>query len=238
MLPRRDLGGCEPYFSHDGRWGYWMPGAGGPIDRIDLATGEVSTLVHKNDPRLGERGYLYFPMVSRDGRLLAFGASAGEHDHFRSDYDIFVFPTDPETLEIVGPPIRLTDDPATDRYPDVFLDRPSPAYEAALRAAATPAAWQPAERLREGLPRARAGRRRADRLVFLWQTGDRPNLVAADRPGRRRAGGTRRSAPSPSSRGAGPGSTTPSAWCSTGARSWRRPRPPRPGWTRRSPPTS
>jgi hypothetical protein len=121
VLPRRELGGCEPYFSHDGRWGYWIAGGGGPIDRIDLATGEISTLVAKNDPRLGAKAYLYFPMLSRDGRLLAFGASAGEHDHFRSDYEIFAFPTDPETLEIAGPPLRLTDDPATDRYPDVFL---------------------------------------------------------------------------------------------------------------------
>lgn len=120
VLQRRETGGCEPYFSHDGRWGYWIAGGGGPIDRIDLATREAATLVEKNDPRLG-KGYLYFPMLSRDGRLLAFGASDGGHDHFRSDYDVFAFPTDPDTLEIVGPPLRLTDDPATDRYPDVFL---------------------------------------------------------------------------------------------------------------------
>lgn len=121
VLQRQETGGCEPYFSHDGRWGYWIAGGGGPLDRIDLATREAATLVAKNDPRLG-KGYLYFPMLSRDGRLLAFGASDGGHDHFKSDYDVFAFPTDPDTLEITGPPIRLTDDPATDRYPDVFLE--------------------------------------------------------------------------------------------------------------------
>lgn len=121
VLPRRELGGCEPFFSLDGRWGYWISGGGGPIDRIDLATQEITTLVRKNDPRLGAKGYLYFPMLSRDGRLLVFGASAGGHNHFESDYDVYGFPVDPETFEISGPAIRFTDNPATDRYPDVFL---------------------------------------------------------------------------------------------------------------------
>jgi len=171
VLERRDLGGCEPYFSHDGRWGFWVPGAGGPIDRIDLVTRETSTILRKNDPRLGAKGYLYFPMLSRDGRLLAFGASAGEHSHFEADYDIFVVPTDPESLAVVGPPVRITTDPATDRYPDVFLARASPELEAAR--ARPPAVRQEGtvEVAEQGWPVTQDG------LVFLWRTGDSPNLV-------------------------------------------------------------
>ncbi|MEW6366496.1 MAG: LamG-like jellyroll fold domain-containing protein [Acidobacteriota bacterium] len=122
IVERQRQGGCEPYFSHDGRWGYWIAGAGGPLDRIDLATGRVSTMIEKNDARLpaGIR-YMYFPMLSRCGLLLAYGASANQHDHSRSDYEIFVVETDPRTLELIGPPVRLTHDPATDRYPDVYL---------------------------------------------------------------------------------------------------------------------
>jgi hypothetical protein len=163
VLQRRETVGCEPYFSHDGRWGYWIAGGGGPIDRIDLATREAVTLVGKNDPRLG-KGYLYFPMLSRDGRLLAFGASDGGHDHFRSDYDVFAFPTDPDTLEIVGPPIRLTDDPATDRYPDVFLV-PLPlgrhrgevpfSVEIPRRPGAGPLAWEWGDGSRDRAPAGR-----------------------------------------------------------------------------------
>ena len=208
VLERSDLGGCEPYFTHDGRWGFWVPGAGGPVDRIDLATRQVSTILHKSDPRLGERGYVYFPMVSRDGRLLAFGASTGEHSHFEADYDIFVMPTDPETLAVLGPPVRITSDPSTDRYPDVHLDRPSPAYEAALRAARSrppgaQAVTTPGEAA-EGAswPPAR------DRLVFLWQTGDSPNLVAADSTGPAQ-GGTKRGAARVHPRAAGPGPARP-----------------------------
>ncbi|MDX1645348.1 MAG: PKD domain-containing protein, partial [Thermoanaerobaculia bacterium] len=122
IRPRAKLGGCQPYFSHDGRWGLWMAGAGGPIEAMDLATRRVERLLDKNDPRLPDGlRYLYFPMPSRDSLLMAFAASRDEHDHFRSDYEIFVVETDPATLRPIGRPVRLTDDPATDRYPDVFL---------------------------------------------------------------------------------------------------------------------
>ena len=123
VAEQRIFGGCEPYFSHDGRWGFWVAGAGGPIHRIDLASRQVSIMLRMNDPRMpGEQGYLYFPMPSRDGRLFAFGASAGGHDHSTSDYDVYVAPTDPRSFELLADPVRLTVDPASDRYPDVFAE--------------------------------------------------------------------------------------------------------------------
>ena len=119
---RSTLGGCQPYFSHDGRWGFWTAGAGGPMNRMDLATREVSTILEKNDPRMvGDWGYAYFPMLSTDGRLFAYAASRNQHDHFKSDYEVFVAETDPTTLEVLGPAVRMTRHKATDRYPDVFL---------------------------------------------------------------------------------------------------------------------
>lgn len=115
------LRGCQPYFSHDGRWGFWVVAPGGPIDRLSLDSGLTSTLLRKSDQRLpAEFGYLYFPMLSRDGRLLAFAASRNEHAHFKADYEIFVVETDPDTLEILQEPVRITNHPATDRFPDVF----------------------------------------------------------------------------------------------------------------------
>ncbi len=115
--------GCQPYFSHDGRWGFWTAGVGGPINRFDLATGRASPILHKNDDRMPPGlGYLYFPMLSRDGSMLAFAASRNQHDHFRSDYEIFVVETDPDKLEVIGTPVRMTADPATDRFPDVFVE--------------------------------------------------------------------------------------------------------------------
>lgn len=114
--------GCQPYFSHDGRWGFWVVAPGGPIDRLQLATETRSNWLKKSDSRMPEGfGYLYFPMLSADGHLLAFAASNDDHPHFEADYELFVAETDPQTLEILSPPQRLTHHPATDRFPDVHL---------------------------------------------------------------------------------------------------------------------
>jgi alginate O-acetyltransferase complex protein AlgJ len=115
--------GCEPYFSHDGRFGFWVERAAGPVRSIEFATGRVGSILENLDPRIpGAQRYVYFPMLSPDGRMLAFGASAGDHDHFKSNYDIFVAPTNPATLALLGRPQRLTAHPAVDRYPDVHVE--------------------------------------------------------------------------------------------------------------------
>jgi len=119
--PVTPYGGCQHEISADGRVGFWAAGAGGPIDWIDLATWTTHTLLRKNDPRLpADRGYLYFPMLSRDRSLLAFAASGGEHDHFKADYDVFLIELDADTLEVRGVPIRVTREPSVDRFPDVW----------------------------------------------------------------------------------------------------------------------
>jgi hypothetical protein len=122
ITPQGGLPGCQPYFTHDGRWGFWMGGAGGPINRFNLHSRQASPILNPHDPRMPkDRNYLYFPMVSRNGRLFACGASPGQHDHFTSDYDIFVCPINPETLELIGNPVRYTFHSGNDRFPDVFL---------------------------------------------------------------------------------------------------------------------
>ena len=119
--PARVLGGCQPYFSHDGRWGFWVAGAGGPIRGLELASRRSVEILAKSDPRLpADQGYLYFPMLSHDSTLLAVAASPDQHEHERSNYDVFVAGVDPDTLEVLGNAWRVTSDPATDRYPDVY----------------------------------------------------------------------------------------------------------------------
>ncbi len=116
------LRGCQPYFTADGVWGYWMNGGGGPIARFNLKTREQGVILHARDARMpSDRNYLYFPMISRNQRLIAFAASPGQHDHFSSDYDIFIARLNPDTLDIEGTPVRYTDHPACDRYPDVWI---------------------------------------------------------------------------------------------------------------------
>ena len=122
VTERTPYGGCEPYFSDDGRWGIWMAGAGGPMRALDLATRTPKALFEKNDPRLGAQAYMYFPMLSNGSSLLAFGASPNEHDHEKGNYDIFVVEVDPTTLDVLGHPLKYTSAPTPDRYPDVHVE--------------------------------------------------------------------------------------------------------------------
>ncbi|MFZ4767314.1 MAG: TolB family protein [Roseimicrobium sp.] len=116
-------GGCQPYFSGDGRWGFWMGGPGGPVNKMFLPTRMVSQVLDRDDLRMPtDREYLYFPMLSHCGRLMAFGASHRGHDHFASDYDIFVVRVDRETLDPIGHPVRCTNFAGNDRFPDVFCE--------------------------------------------------------------------------------------------------------------------
>lgn len=115
------LSGCQPYFTKDSRWGFWMGGAGGPVNKMRLATREVGQILTKDDPRLhGKRNYIYFPMISPCQRLIAFAASPDSHDHFEADYDLYVAHIHPTQLDIIGSPVRYTSFKGTDRYPDVY----------------------------------------------------------------------------------------------------------------------
>ena len=122
VIPGEMYRGCQPFVTRDAIWGYWMQGMGGPISRVHLATGRTGTIVEKNDPRMPpDRAYLYFPHISPCNQLIVFAASPDEHDHHKSDYDLFVAPLDPSTLTLSGPPQRFTFDPATDRFPEVYI---------------------------------------------------------------------------------------------------------------------
>lgn len=123
VRPQNRHAGCQPYFTSDGAWGFWMAGAGGPVNRMRLDSRMTSPVIRRNDARLspGWR-YVYFPMISSCRRLITFGASRGDtqHDHFRANYEIFLGQVHPESLELIGSPARATDWPECDRFPDVY----------------------------------------------------------------------------------------------------------------------
>lgn len=170
VLPRPTLGGCQPYFTGDGRFGYYVAGAGGPIRSLELKGRKIREILRKGDRRLpAERRYLYFPMVSRDRTLLAWGASDGGHDHFAADYDIFLAEIDSETLELAGPPLRLTRSPAAERFPDVWSP-PGARPRAVAPAVAEPAGPAVAADL---APAAAA----APGEALVFRGGDHTNLV-------------------------------------------------------------
>jgi len=164
---RSNKGGCQPYFTRNGEWGFWVFGAGGPVRAIHLLTGKESDILTRGDKRLpGNRNYIYFPMVSPCGRLIAFSASSGksQHDHFRGDYDVFVAPIDIRTMQLTGDPVRYTFEKSTDRFPDVFAEGAPPLIPGEF------VATQPASDA-ESWPEDHDG------MLFAWEAGDRPNLV-------------------------------------------------------------
>ncbi|GEM_PF-4401414 len=123
--PVYKFGGCEAFMTRDNQWGYRVNGAGGPFTAVDLQTGKTRDLLKKDDPRLPkERNYIYFPKISVDQRMLSFAASPDQHDHYKSDYDIFIMEMNPDTLEITGPPVRIAAHPKGDKYPDVWIGPP------------------------------------------------------------------------------------------------------------------
>ena len=121
VTPRFGLRGCQPYFTADGRYGFWMA-PGGHVRKLDLESGASTIVIERGSKWLPpERAYLYYPMISPDQRLLAFGAAKGHQGHFEGDYDVFVASLDPDRLEVVGTPVRYSFSPAQDRFPSAWL---------------------------------------------------------------------------------------------------------------------
>jgi hypothetical protein len=66
-----------------------------------------------------EWGHMYMPAVSNDNRWLAFAASQGCHDWYTCDYDIFLHELGASTTERT----RLTQHPANDNFPSIFVGK-------------------------------------------------------------------------------------------------------------------
>ncbi len=115
----KSTGGCEPRFSADGRYMYWVQG---PRDfRVwDIAGDAEHQLI--GTPPVETYNYTYFPTVSDDGRWLLYGASPGEHDHDTSDYEAYLVPL--SDWKAAGAPVRLTYNSATDRWPHLWVAPP------------------------------------------------------------------------------------------------------------------
>lgn len=119
---RPRLPGCEPYFTPDGRLGYWIADVGGPVRSLDLVDYKTELVLERDSKWLPPgRGYIYYPMASADGRLLAVAASKNEHGHFDKDFEVLVAPLDPERFEVVGSAVRYSFSPGPDRFPDVWI---------------------------------------------------------------------------------------------------------------------
>jgi len=114
----KTMGGCEPGFTADGRYLYWVQG---PKDfRIwDIAHNREWQIL--GQPPTNPHNYTYCPTISADGHWLLYGASPNQHDHDTSDYEIFI--VELQDWRAVGQPVRLSWHPRTDRWPALWVER-------------------------------------------------------------------------------------------------------------------
>ena len=113
-------GGCQLAFAPGGDWLVLMESGGRLKNRICRADRDGRNLQTLLDMP-GEWSHEYFPRVSNDGALLAFGASRGDHEHDLADYEIFLW-------RIGDPPeraARVSFHSGNDQWPDVWVQTES-----------------------------------------------------------------------------------------------------------------
>ena len=174
--------GCEPQFTEDGRFLYWVRG---PRNfRIwDIAADKERQLLGR--PPSKPYDYTYFPTISTEGRVLTYGASPSQHSHSRSDYEVFV--QELEDLAPKGRPVRFSFHPRTDRWPFLFVEGAAAARAAAPKDPAdgmeADAGWAPAGWGNPVKVRAEpAEQDRTGRVLSLACRGGAGDKSAASRP--------------------------------------------------------
>jgi Tol biopolymer transport system component len=109
--------GCEITWYPGCRRVLWVDNRGrGGSRMLDSPYPAKEPAVHMDLP--GSHSHEYFPRLSRDGRWMVWGASEGDHEHDIADYEIFLWRLDQPAEAAV----RLTYNPANDRWPDIHID--------------------------------------------------------------------------------------------------------------------
>lgn len=111
-------GSCELTWMPDGREALWVENGGRGGTRIAISDLEGKGKRVLMDLPLSF-SHEYFPKVSNDGRWLVWGASEGGHEHDLADYEIFLWKIGRPWEEAV----RITYNPANDRWPDLHVSR-------------------------------------------------------------------------------------------------------------------
>jgi Tol biopolymer transport system component len=110
--------GCEITWDPSGQEVIWVDNGGNGGTRIlKSSITHIQQTLFMDLP--GPYSHEYFPRFSRNGKWLVWAASAGGHEHDIADYEIFLWR--------VGTPfnqaVRLTYNPANDRWPDIYLEK-------------------------------------------------------------------------------------------------------------------
>jgi len=106
----RFAGGCMPQYRPDGSMIAWIT-SGYHHVYLGTSDGKNQRPFERSIPG---RPHSYFPKWSNDGKYIVFAASP-DPDRTASDYEIYIKPAEG------GKAVRLTFDPRSDVYPDIFI---------------------------------------------------------------------------------------------------------------------
>lgn len=126
LTEEQDFDGCEGNMSADGLFAYRVKGGwpGHDFTRMRLGSWEEEVFFEcLSDSLPADQNYIYFPQLSLDQRYLAMGVSRdrSEHDHWESDYDIFIVSIDSQTFLQTGTPVKYSFSTSLDSYPDIWV---------------------------------------------------------------------------------------------------------------------
>jgi hypothetical protein len=125
---KKDFDGCEGNMSADNKWAYRVKGSSHDFTRMNLSSWSEEAFFINHDSALpSSQSYIYFPQISPCQKYLALGASPDQHDHFNSDYDIFIVPIDPVSFKKTGKAVKYSFSAKLDSYPDIWVGGVTPA---------------------------------------------------------------------------------------------------------------
>lgn len=108
--------GCQPAWAPDGSYLFKVDHGGKQQNAFYRLDPETLTAEKWLDIP-GDFSHEYFPRTDNSGDFLVYGASSGDHEHDKADYEIFLWRIGQPVESVV----RLTFHSGNDNWPDVFF---------------------------------------------------------------------------------------------------------------------
>ena len=121
---QQDFDGCEGNMTNDGLWAYRVKASSHDFARMKLGSWGEETFFDNHDaaPCPPARTTSTSPSSAPASGTWPWGPRPTQHDHFNSDYDIFVVPIDPRRpTRRPDTAVKYSFDSKLDAYPDIWV---------------------------------------------------------------------------------------------------------------------